>query len=385
MNLWQGIWAGCLVFIVFIVKNGYAAEPEFITTPKTNEGNKWHIGYYQGGDYNDYYNYLQSTIQGLMKLGWIKEVPIPQHVDKDTKALWDWLAHQTESAYLEFLDNGYYSANWDSNIRTQRRREIIARLNDQRDIDLMIAMGTWAGKDLANSKHDTPTLVMSSSDPIGAGIIESIEDSGYDHVFVHVDPYRFERQVRLFHDIVGFKKLGVAYEDTVAGRSYAAIDKVEKIASKRGFEVVHCHTLSDLSDQSLAERSVIQCFEELARQVDALYVTSQGGVSSNSIPELVNIANKYHVPTFSQLGSEEVKHGFLLSLSNLEYKSVGLFSADTMAKVMNGAKPRQLNQLFEDKQNISINLKTAELIGLYLHSDVLAAADKIYRQIEGSE
>ena len=61
---------------------------------------------------------------------------------------------------------------------------------------------------------------------------------------------------------------------------------------------------------------------------------------------------------------------------------MGTFLAATMAKIFNGAQPRQLSQVFEDAPNIAINLKTAERIGLYLYADVLAAADEIFREIE---
>ncbi|MCH9675021.1 MAG: ABC transporter substrate-binding protein, partial [Gammaproteobacteria bacterium] len=263
-----------------------------------------------------------------------------------------------------------------------RRETLLRRLNKDRDIDLVIAMGTWAGKDLATSKHNTPTIVMSSSDPIGSGIIASAEDSGFDHLHARVDPKRYERQVRVFHDVIGFKKLGVAYEDSVVGKSYAAIDVVERVAAERGFEVVHCHTQSDIADEKRAGESVHRCFEMLSRKVDAIYVTVQGGVNSETIPRLVKLANNYRIPTFSQLGSTEVKHGFLLSISRAGgFKPVGRFLAATIAKVFNGARPRDLNQVFEDAPNIAINLKTAELVGLYLYAHVLAAADEIYRDI----
>ena len=115
-------------------------------------------------------------------------------------------------------------------------------------MDLVIAMGTWAGKDMANNNHKTPTMVLSTSDPIGSGIIKSIEDSGYDHVHARVDPTRYERQVRIFHDLIGFQKLGIAYEDSVYGRTYAAIDPIEKVAKERGFDIVRCYTQSDIAD-----------------------------------------------------------------------------------------------------------------------------------------
>ena len=80
-----------------------------------------------------------------------------------------------------------------------------------------------------------------------------------------------------------------------------------------------------------------------------------------------------------------MSYGFLLSISRPSFKPVGHFLAVTLSKVLNGAKPRQLNQLFEESPNIAINLKTAELIGLYLYADVLAAADELYQEISTPE
>ena len=83
----------------------------------------------------------------------------------------------------------------------------------------------------AQSLREGPTLGLSSSVPLSAGIIKSVEDSGFAHLHATVDPFQFERQIRVFHEIVGFEKIGVAYEDTVSGRSYAAIETIEKLST----------------------------------------------------------------------------------------------------------------------------------------------------------
>jgi ABC-type uncharacterized transport system substrate-binding protein len=190
----------------------------------------------------------------------------------------------------------------------------------------------------------------------------------------------------IFHDMVGFKKLGVAYEDTVAGRSYAAVDAIEKVAADKGFEVIRCFTQSDISDQKMINKSVINCFEKLVTQVDAIYVTVQGGVNAKTIPKLVQLTHENKIPTFSQLGSTEVKQGFLLSIARKGgFKSAGRYFAALFAQIFNGARPRELSQVFEEDQNFAINLKTAEIIGFYLYADIIAAADEIYRQIEVPE
>ena len=374
-----------VVLLCIVNASSWASETDkFGTAPVLNDGQKWRVVFYEGGPHANYYNYLEATIRGLMKLGWIEQSELKgiQSKKMDTKRLWNWLVNNSKSDYLEFVEDGYYSANWDDEQRQANRSSLLKRLSFEDDIDLVIAMGTWAGLDLANNEHSVPTIVMSTSDPVEAGIIKSTNDSGYDHVHARIDPYRYERQLRIFHDIIRFKKLGIAYEDSIAGRTYSAIDTVEKVAAEIGFEIVKCYTKSDISDTDVASQSVIRCFDELSKEVDAIYVTIQGGVNTESIPSLVAIANKNSIPTFSQLGSKEVQQGFLFSISRPGFKPAGLFLSATIAQILNGAKPRQLKQLFEDSPSIAINLKTAEIVGLYLYADILAAADTIYREIK---
>jgi ABC-type uncharacterized transport system substrate-binding protein len=359
-----------------------AENIDYSTSPTTNNGEKWRIGYYEGGEYIDYQKIFTETINGLMKLGWIEKADLPDQKGEQTKELWSWLASTANSKYLEFVKDAHYSANWDDKVREKTAAKVMKRLNEKKDIDLMIAMGTWAGQDLANNSHSTFTEVVSASDPVASGIIKSVEDSGYDHVHAQIDPYRYERQLRVFHDIVGFKKMGICYEDTEAGRSYAAIDKVEKVAKERGFEIVRCFTKSDVADQKLAEESVKMAFRELVKNSDAIYVTVQGGVSYTSIPELASIANTHQIPTFSQSGSEEVKYGFLASISQAGFKYIGEYHAEVTAKILNGAKPRALPQLFEEPPKIAINLKTAERIGFDPPVDILLAADEIFQEVQ---
>jgi ABC-type uncharacterized transport system substrate-binding protein len=358
-----------------------ADKGNFSTAPRTNNGQKWRIAYYEGGEYIDYQKIFTETIRGLMRLGWIETAEIPPQKGEETKELWNWLATKAKSSYLEFLKDGHYSPNWDEKARKGVADTVLTRITQKKDVDLLLAMGTWAGKDFSNDRHHTPTIVMSASDPIAAGIIKSVEDSGFDHVHACVDPNRNDRQIRVFHEIIGFKRLGVAYEDSLTGRSYAALDKIEKLSKDRNFEVVHCHTQSDIADTRAAEETVIACFRELVEKSDAIYVTQQGGVSARSIPELVKVVNDHRIPTFSQSGSEEVKYGFFVSISQAGFKYVGEFHAETIAKVLNGARPNQLDQLFEEPPKIAINLKTAELIGFDPPVVLLGAADEIFRDI----
>ncbi len=372
----------CLCAMVLTVGFAFGEDKGvFSTFPTKNDGKKWRIGFYEGGPYQDYQQNLVSLIRGFMQLGWMESEDIPYEVGKYNDGIWTWLATKAKSKYLEFPKDAFYSAEWKADVREKMRAEIIERVNSKKDIDLLIAMGTKASQDLANDKHNVPTMVLSTSDPIASGIIKSIEDSGLDHVSARVDPFRYERQIRIFHDIIGFNRLGIAFRDDVSGRSVAAIDKVKIVAEERGFQVVPCHISSGLSTPE-EEEEIKKCFHELGEKVDAIYVTLQKGINENSIPDLIKIANQYKIPTFSQSGSHEVEMGFLMSISLASHKYVGEYYAEKIAKVFNGAKPRDLDQLFEDPPKIAINLKTAEIIGFDPPVDALGAADEIYQSIK---
>jgi len=384
-----------LCFIAFITaiigsltfSIGFAAEKgKYSTAPTTKpNGKKWRIGYLEGGPYVNYQLYLKEIVGALGDIGWIEKTTVPSQKDpEDTSGMWAWIAANIRSKYIQFVADAYWSARWDKNLRKKLKARILRRLNQKKDIDFMIAMGTWAGQDLANNDHSVPTTVASCSDACAAHIVKSVEDSGYDHLHARLDPRRYERQVKIFHDIIGFKRLGVAYEDSVAGRSYAAIDDIEKVATERGFEIVRCYSLDDVPDRKLADESLVKCHKKLAPKIDAMYLTVQNGMNLKNLPLLLAPLSEYKIPTFSQAGSREVKYGVLLSLAtaSTSFKYAARFHAEIMAKIFNGAKPRDLEQVYESPPKIAINLITAQTIEWDPPVDILGAADEIYQEVE---
>jgi ABC-type uncharacterized transport system substrate-binding protein len=375
-----------LTLILFVTiglaSSGFAqrAYKNFPTAPIKNGTAKWRIGYLQGGDYNEYHISMDATIKGLMALGWIKEAPLPVLTGANGESLWKYYTQNLESDYLEFVPDGFYSSEWRPEKRKTLKAKITQRLNETDDLDLMIAMGTGAGIDLAQGDHHTPTIVLAVSDAVTAGIIKTIHDSGNQYIHARVDPHRYERQIRIFHTIIGFKTIGMIYTDDIEGRSYAAIDKVKKVAREKGFKIRTCF-LDKSPELEQEEDSLIQCCKILSASVDALYITGQRAVNEKTIPILAAIAKEAQLPTFSQSGYQEVQKGLLLSISQSGYKYVGKFYAETMAKIFNGALPGELYQIFEDLPKIAINLSTAEALSFYPNLNILSSADEIYREI----
>ena len=161
------------VFIsCFFFSNVYAIDKgNFPVTPKMNNGKKWRIGYLEGGPLPNYPDNLRAMVTAFSDLGWAKKPAFPPSADvDDTKQLWSWISKNLKSDYLEFVQDAYWSNNWDDNLRPKNRQLILDRLNQKKDMDLMLAMGTWAGQDLANNEHSVPTVVMSTSNPIASKI-----------------------------------------------------------------------------------------------------------------------------------------------------------------------------------------------------------------------
>ena len=371
-----------IIVCICCVNISLLSAGNFSNLPVTNNGKKWRIAYFEGGEYIVYQTMLHYTVKGFMELNWAENKKIPEQNGEQTDQLWRWCSHNVKSEYIEFVEDAHYTGQWDENLTNQLQEKFINRLNQDKDIDIIIAMGTVAGQKLSNNNHNIPTIVINASDAVGAKIVKSVEDSGFDHVNAHVDPLRYERQIRLFHDIIGFKKLGMIYENTVIGKSYAGVDSVLSVSKERGFEVIPCFAKADNPDYDLAVNDYLRCLNKLAKEIDAIYITSCTSVSDDSRPKIIKILNQHKIPSFSQMGSFEVKDGFLLSISQESFKYVGLFHADTMAKIFNGATPRQLTQLYEEPPKIAINLKTAEIIGYDPPVDILAAADEIFQTIK---
>jgi ABC-type uncharacterized transport system substrate-binding protein len=375
---------GVLLGVLFNWAPPVALAGEAGVNPVKNNGAKWRVALYQGGDYGDYSKILMATVKGLMALGWIEAGQMPEPQTESTQKIWSWLCDDINSEYIDFVSDGFYSADWDDALRERLKKQLFSRVENKKDIDLILAVGTWAAQDVAREGIKVPGIGISISDPIASGIIKSVEDSGNDYFTARVDPARDEQQIRIFHDIVGFKKLGVPYENSVEGRSYAAVNVIERLARELNFEIVSEFTReTNVTSKEIAVESVKTALKKLIKTADAIYIpVAPNGISSESIADLVEITNQGRIPTFSQSGSEEVRQGFFMSISQSEFRYVGEFNANTIARIFNGAKPGTLNQLFEAPPKIAINLKTAEIIGFDLPVDVLVAADEIYQEIE---
>lgn len=344
------------------------------------DGSKWRIAYCESEKFITYPQTLAAIIKGLEEIGWITNLEGFDQVANsgDSKVIWNWLATREVSPYIDFVDDAGYNLR-DADVD---KEALINRLKNEKDIDLMLVMGAAAGNFLSNADHDTNMFVFAASNAVRSGIIASVEDSGKDNVWAHMDEKRFERQTKAFYDIVKFKKVGMVYEDSDAARVYSAVNEVESLAQEKEFEIVRYHVKEPLSPEEYPRyyQEVQAAYNKLAPQVDAVYVTI-ASLESEKLPVLFQPFYEHKVPIFSQLGNIEVENGALITVSVMDEINIGRFGADNISKCLLGAKPRDLEQSFQSAPRISLNAKVADKIGFKLPFELAIVVDEVYQTI----
>lgn len=344
-------------------------------------GEKYVISLVISGEFYAYSENFIGILNTLKEKGWMNDFTFSDEARDSFSILYKELTQKNDySDYIEFPEKYFFDFNWEEESKNNEKFQHILNSNE---IDLIISFGTLSGTILSEpDSFDIPVLVATSSDPVKSGIIKSNEDSGKDYLTAFADPNRFIRQVRLFHNIVKFKKLGILYTDTEVGRTYAALSDIEKVAEEKDFEIISNTDLIEEDSDPQAPKRYVEALKEIAPKVDAVYFTIQAGFTIENLPNIIDVINKYKLPTFAMEESKFVKHGVLFSISAYEGKSIGEFNARKVIKILKGAKPRDLEQIFSVTPSISINLKEADLIDFSVPIDILSSSDEVYKEIE---
>jgi len=370
-----------LLILMFLLFFSFSCKDNISYKPITNHGKKWQIAYYQGGDYTSYPAYTKQVVKNLSKLGWIEPFVYPDwKKEVSMEIIWEWLSNNIKSDYIEFKKDGFYSSNWDRTSRAENKSNILKRLKHINDIDLVFALGTWGGQDLANDKHSTPVIVMSVTSPVESNIIPSIEDSGLDHLTAGISTNRYLNQIRLFHDIVGFENLGVVFEDTPNGRTFTNYTELKVVSEERVFELIEAYAPEEKTSEEMCGEKYFKALESIIDKIDAVWIGPHTGSQAKFMNRISKLLIEKKIPSWSQLDNGHVEKGILFSISPEDFDTVGLFEAQKIARILRREKPRDLPIEFSSRLGLSINIDTATKIGFNIPKGVISVADKIYER-----
>ena len=379
--VWLGIFQG------FLISQSYAqpVTPSAALNPTTHSsGVPWRITYIETRPFANYAATLANVVISLHRMGWIKSIDgLPYTKGQiDSQIIWQWLAQKKNEPYLKFVEDGFYTFDKLKGAEYVTRAEQIAKqINQSKNSDLVLIMGTESAKEILKYGLDVPVVSMSTSNALQAGIVKGAEFSGNDRVWAHMDPFRYRRQVDIFYDIFKFKTLGIVVDNDVAGRSFAAIEDVLEVAKQRKFNVVienvgQPEKYGNNQKQFAIDMEVANA--RLATKADAVYVGLFIGSDPKQLSTILAPLVKKKIPVFAQQAND-VNNGALMSLARQNFAGVGSFDAKVIVRILKGELPSKIPQVYENSPNIIINLDVAKEIGYRPRFELLLGADQIVK------
>ena len=213
-----------------------------------------------------------------------------------------------------------------------------------------------------------PIVFLSGSDPIGAGLVSSINRptgnvTGIAPMFTLLGTKNLE----LLHGLVPKVSVIGGLVNLTNPNAEHQVRDLQAAARIFGQELV---VLAGSND-----REIDSSFATMAqRQIGALVVTADGFLISRQ-DQIVALAARYAMPAMYPL-SQYVEAGGLMSYgANLPdaFLQTGIY----VGRILKGARPADLPVLQPTKVEFVINLKTAKALGIDVPPNLLALADNV--------
>lgn len=228
--------------------------------------------------------------------------------------------------------------------------------------DLVLGVATPMAQGLAQTVGNTPLLFTAVTDPVGAGLVSSLEKPG-KNISGTTDANPVEEQIELIKEIVpDAKSLGVVYNPGEAN-SIVQVEWVKKAAKKNGLEVKEASAVTTAEVQQAAT----------SLSVDAIYVPTDNTIVS-ALGSVLQVGQSKKIPVFSAEG-DSVANGALATYG-LSYKKLGYQTGQMAVKILkDGADPATMAVQSQEDPVLYLNLSAAKKMGVTIPQSVIDKAD----------
>lgn len=241
--------------------------------------------------------------------------------------------------------------------------QIAGQMLDEKP-NLVLAIATPGAQVCAQKIKDIPVVFTAVSDPVGAGLVKTMDAPG-GNLTGMTDMPPVEKQLELIKVIVPkAAKLGVVYNAGEAN-SVSQVNAVKAAAAKMGLSVVEATVTNS--------GGVFQAAKSLVGKVDAVYVPLDNTVVS-AFESLVKVSEENKLPLFSS-DNESVAKGAIAALA-VDYYAMGKQTAAMAKKILDGAKPADLPVESLKNLDVHLNLKAAKAQGVAVPEEVVKKAVK---------
>ncbi|HNX64489.1 MAG TPA: ABC transporter substrate-binding protein [Oscillospiraceae bacterium] len=237
----------------------------------------------------------------------------------------------------------------------------------QGEKDIIISISTPATMVAAKASDKIPVVFAAVSDPVGAGIVDSLEDTG-KNITGTSDPIQIAKNFDLaFLLTPNIKKLGYIY-NPAEKNSIKSLEEIKEYLKGKNVELVESkvNTPDEVPDAA----------KELIKNVDAIFILNDNTVAT-AMPLIGQMAIDAKIPAYVAGGLMVSENG--LAHVGIKYDELGKETANMAAQIL--GKEKQAKNIsvktFDDDLYTYINLDTADKIGVTIPNDILGAPNTI--------
>lgn len=211
-------------------------------------------------------------------------------------------------------------------------------------VDAIIAIATPTAQSAQNYSDSIPVIFSAVSDPVGAGLVETLEAPG-GNITGTSDEVQVDQIVDLIQTLTpDAKTVGVLYNAGEAN-SVSNIKRFKEYAESKGLKVEE-GTGTDLTTMQ-------QAASVLAEKVDVMFSPNDNTVASG-MTALGKIAEDAGVPYYVGADSMVLDGGF--ATVGINYETLGRETAKMTVDILNGANPATTPvKVYKDDLNTYIN------------------------------
>lgn len=245
----------------------------------------------------------------------------------------------------------YDNCNADANVMNQ----IIANFAAD-NVDLMVGVATPVAMAMQSATEDskTPVVFAAVSDPVGAGLVASLEEPG-SNVTGSSDNLDTNSVMNLiFAQNPGAKKIGLLY-DVGQDSSTAAIEHAKAYLDDKGVEYVE-RTATTAEEVALAAQALV------SDGVDAVFTPTDNTIMKAELAIYETFADA-GIPHYTGADSFALNGAFLGY--GVDYANLGRETADMIASILTeGKDPATTPVITFDNGTATVNTEICEKLGL---------------------
>ncbi len=226
-------------------------------------------------------------------------------------------------------------------------------------VDLVLAIATPTAQAAANVIKDIPIMITAVTDPVSAGLVESMEKPGAN-VSGTTDMNPVKEQFALIKKFLpDVKKVGILYNSGEVN-SEVQVEIAKEVAEDMGIELKE-GTVTNSSEVQLAASSLVD-------KVDAFYLPTDNVIAS-ALPAILKVTDAKNIPVFAS-ESGMVEQG-AVATKGINYFELGRKTGQMAVEVLNGKQPSEMGVEGSDNLDITINKNACEKLDLKIPENLL--------------